>query len=250
VLGGSETVLLVEDQEEVRRFASDVLRRYGYRVLDASSAGDAILIAEQHPGPIHLILTDVVMPRMNGYDLVRRLAAVRPEMHVLYMSGYPGDAIADRGVFNRGPCVAKPFTPEGLAQKVRAVLGGPAALPRILVADDDEGVRRLFCKVLEAEGYPVASAADGRQVLASMTDQPDFRLIIIDLVIPEREGIETICTLRKDRPDVKILAVSSAFKDRQLDSMLTCASMLGADATLPKPVRPEDLVATVRTLLG
>jgi CheY-like chemotaxis protein len=118
------------------------------------------------------------------------------------------------------------------------------------VADDDEGVRRLFCKVLEAEGYPVASAADGRQVLASMTDQPDFRLIIIDLVIPEREGIETICTLRKDRPDVKILAVSSAFKDRQLDSMLTCASMLGADATLPKPVRPEDLVATVRTLLG
>jgi CheY-like chemotaxis protein/two-component sensor histidine kinase len=251
VLGGGETVLLVEDQEEVRRFASGVLRRYGYRVLDAASAGDAILIAEQHPGPIHLMLTDVVMPHMNGCDLVRRLAPFRPEMHVLYMSGYPGDAIAERGVFEAGVCIAKPFTPERLAQKIRAVLGGPVTLPRILVADDDEGVRRLFCKVLEAQGYPVTAAADGRQVTALIADQQeDFRLVIVDLVMPEREGIETICSLRKNRPDVKILAVSGAFKGRMLDSMLTCASMLGADATLPKPVRPEDLLATVRTLLG
>ena len=251
VLGGGETVLLVEDQEEVRRFASGVLRRYGYRVLDAASAGDAILIAEQHPGPIHLMLTDVIMPRMNGCDLGRRLASFRPEMHVLYMSGYPGDAIAERGVFETGVCIAKPFTPERLAQKIRAVLGGPVTLPRILVADDDEGVRRLFCKVLEAQGYPVTAAADGRQVTALIADQQeDFRLVIVDLVMPEREGIETICFLRKNRPDVKILAVSGAFKGRMLDSMLTCASMLGADATLPKPVRPEDLLATVRTLLG
>ena len=196
------------------------------------------------------MLTDIVMPRLNGCDLVRRLAPSRSEMHVLYMSGYPGDAIAERGVFNMGPCIAKPFTPERLAQKVRAVLSGPAALPRILVADDDEGVRRLFCKVLEAHGYPVAAVADGRQAIALMADQEDFRIIIIDLVMPEREGIETICSLRKDRPDVKVLAVSGAFKDPLLDNMLECASMLGADATLRKPVHPEDLVATVRTLLG
>ncbi len=251
VPGGSETVLLVEDHEEVRLFAAGVLRMYGYRVLDAASAGDAVLIAEQHPGPIHLMLTDVVMPRMNGYDLVRRLSPFRPEMHVLYMSGYPGDAIAERGVCEMGPCISKPFTPERLAQRVRAVLGGPAALPRILVADDDEAVRRLFCKVLEAQGYAATAVADGRQAISLMTDQPeDFRLIIIDLVMPEREGIETICSLRKDRPDLKILAVSGAFKDPMLDNMLRCASMLGADATLPKPVRPEDLAATVRTLLA
>ena len=191
------------------------------------------------------------MPRMNGCDLVRRLAPSRPEMHVLYMSGYPGDAIAERGVFETGVCIAKPFTPERLALKIRAVLGGPVTLPRILVADDDEGVRRLFCKVLEAQGYPVTAAADGRQVTTLIADQQeDFRLVIVDLVMPEREGIETICSLRKNRPDVKILAVSGAFKGRMLDSMLTCASMLGADATLPKPVRPEDLLAMVRTLLG
>jgi len=251
VVGGGETVLLVEDQEEVRRFASGVLRRYGYRVLESAGAGDAILIAEQHPGPIHLMLTDVVMPRMNGCDLVRRLAPLRPEMHVLYMSGYPGDAIAERGVLETRLCITKPFTPERLAQKIRAVLGGPETLPRILVADDDEGVRRLFCKVLEDQGYPVTAAADGRQVTALIADQKeDFRLFIIDLVMPEREGIETIRSLRKNRPDVKILAMSGAFKGRMLDSMLTCASMLGADAALPKPVSPEDLLATVRTLLG
>jgi DNA-binding NarL/FixJ family response regulator len=68
--------------------------------------------------------------------------------------------------------------------------------------------------------------------------------------MPESEGIETICCLRKHRPNIKILAVSGAFKRHLLDSMLTCASMLGADATLLKPVRPEDLVATVRMLLG
>ena len=251
VVGGGETVLLVEDQEEVRRFASVVLRKYGYRVLESAGAGDAILIAEQHPGPIHLMLTDVVMPRMNGCDLVRRLTPLRPEMRVLYMSGYPGDAIAERGVFETRLCITKPFTPERLAQKIRAVLGGPVTLPRILVADDDEGVRRLFCKVLEAQGYPVTTAADGRQVTALIADQQeDFRLVIIDLVMPEREGMETIRSLRKNRPDVKILAMSGAFKGRMLDSMLTCASMLGADATLPKPVRPEDLLATVRKLLG
>ena len=84
-----------------------------------------------------------------------------------------------------------------------------------------------------------------------VTDQhEDFRLVIIDLVMPEREGIETICSLRKNRPDIKILAVSGAFKGPMLDSMLTCASMLGADAALPKPVHPQDLLATVRTLLG
>lgn len=159
-VGGGETVLLVEDQEEVRRFASGVLRRYGYRVLESAGAGDAILIAEQHPGPIHLLLTDVVMPRMNGRDLVRRLAPLRPEMHVLYMSGYPSDAIAERGVLEARLCITKPFTPERLAQKIRAVLGGPVTLPRILVADDDEWVRRLFCKVLEDQGYPVTAAAD------------------------------------------------------------------------------------------
>lgn len=83
-----------------------------------------------------------------------------------------------------------------------------------------------------------------------IADQQEVRLVILDLVTPEREGIETIRSLRKNRPDVKILAMSGAFKGRMLDGMLTCASMLGADATLPKPVCPEDLLATVRTLLG
>ena len=251
VAGGHETILLVEDEDEVRRFAAGVLQRYGYRVLEAASPGDAILIAEQTKGPIHLILSDIVMPRINGRDLVRRLAPLRPEMRVLYMSGYPGDAVAPLKGSDPGVCIAKPFTAERLAQTVRAVLGAPADLPRVLIADDEESIRRLFTKVLEAQGYRVTAAVNGSQALALIASgQQNFALAIIDLVMPEGEGIETIRSLRKEHPDMKIIAVSGAFKTPVLRSMLTCASMLGADATLTKPISPEDLVAAVRTLLS
>lgn len=119
------------------------------------------------------------------------------------------------------------------------------------MADDDEGVRSLFCKVLDDQGYPVTAVAGGGRVTALLAvQQEDIRLVIIDLAMPEHDGIEAICSLRKSRSEVKILAASGAFTGRMLDSMLTCASMLGADATLPKPVRPEDLLAMVRTLIG
>ncbi len=83
------TVLVVEDEEEVRALARDVLEMNGYTVLEAMDAADAIRIDETHPGPIHLLITDVVMPRMSGPELARRLRAHRPSLRVLCMSGYP-----------------------------------------------------------------------------------------------------------------------------------------------------------------
>jgi len=125
-LRGTETVLLVEDEQMVRRAVRDVLQRNGYRVLVASNAGEALLISEQHTGFIHLLLTDVVMPRMSGPDLVERLDPWHPEMKVLYVSGYTDNAIAEHGAHGPGVVLLqKPFSVESLLQKVRQVLAIP-----------------------------------------------------------------------------------------------------------------------------
>ena len=123
---GTETVLLVEDEEAVRGLARQVLEMNGYTVLEAGHGGEALLLSEQHQAPIHLLVTDVIMPHMNGRELAERLAGLRPEMKVLYISGYTDQAIAHHGVLEPGLFfLQKPFSPFALARKVREVLDTP-----------------------------------------------------------------------------------------------------------------------------
>jgi two-component system cell cycle sensor histidine kinase/response regulator CckA len=125
-LDGTETILLVEDQDEVRRVAQEILMRHGYHVIAAQNAGEALLGCERHPRTIHLLLTDVIMPQMSGRELAERLAPVRPDMKVLYMSGYTDNAIVYHGILDSGlPYVQKPLVPETLARRVREVLDAP-----------------------------------------------------------------------------------------------------------------------------
>ncbi len=122
--GGNETILLVEDQGELRNLASKVLKFNGYRVLEASSGEEALEVQARHSGAIQLLLTDVIMPGITGKELAGKLHPVRPEMKVLFMSGYTEDVIAHHGVLEEGVAfLAKPFTPKMLAAKVREVLG-------------------------------------------------------------------------------------------------------------------------------
>jgi CheY-like chemotaxis protein len=117
------TVLLVDDDEMVRTIARETLQAQGHTVLEALNAGGALLIAERHQGAIDLLLTDVVMPYMSGPELAERLTTQRPDIRVLYMSGYTDDALSPHGVLQPGiALLAKPFTPDGLLRKVQEVL--------------------------------------------------------------------------------------------------------------------------------
>jgi CheY-like chemotaxis protein len=122
-LRGTETILLAEDEEMVRRLTREVLEMYGYRVLLAAGGGAALLICERHEGPIPLLITDVVMPEMSGRELAARITTMRPEMKVLFMSGYTDASVSGPGEFEEGSnFIQKPFTPAALARKVREVL--------------------------------------------------------------------------------------------------------------------------------
>jgi CheY-like chemotaxis protein len=120
---GNETVLIVEDDEPVRNLAARILEKQGYTVLKAHRVHEAIRFCKERKEPIHLLLTDVVMPEMSGHELVKNLIQMRQDFKILYMSGYTDDAIVHHGVLDRGVnFIQKPFALEGLARKVREVL--------------------------------------------------------------------------------------------------------------------------------
>jgi PAS domain S-box-containing protein len=123
---GSETVLLVEDEEMVRSLTRAILQKNGYKVLEASHGAEAIRLCEQHHGPIHLVVTDVVMPQLNGHELYQRLLRLRPNLKALFISGYTGESVAQLGVLTEGSeFLQKPFRPDTLVRKVRKMLDGP-----------------------------------------------------------------------------------------------------------------------------
>jgi DNA-binding NtrC family response regulator len=149
---GSETILLVEDAEPLRKLAQMFLRDNGYQVLTAADGSEAQLVAAQSAGPIHLLLTDVVMPGINGRVLAERLAPLHPAMKVVYMSGYTDSFIAGHGVLEEGiHLLHKPFTEEALMRKVRELLdanknakdtgNSVPSEPPVLAAHDGESGR-------------------------------------------------------------------------------------------------------------
>jgi len=122
-LSGSETVLIVEDDDSLRKLARKTLQHHGYKILEAENGEGALRICKEHEGPIQLMITDVVMPKMGGKETAERLQPLHPQMKVIYMSGYTDDAIVHHGVLAPGlNFIEKPFTLEGLARKVREVL--------------------------------------------------------------------------------------------------------------------------------
>jgi CheY-like chemotaxis protein len=118
---GNETILIVEDEPAVRTLATEVLRRHGYAVLEASDGLEALRVVERHQDSIDLIITDVVMPQMTGRELANRIRDTRPTLKILFMSGYPDHAV-NREIDSNEAFLQKPFAPDGLVRKVREIL--------------------------------------------------------------------------------------------------------------------------------
>ena len=243
-LGGRETVMVVEDRPEVREFVVLALKSYGYGVIEARDAEEAVRLCAQERGAIRLVLTDVVMPKISGRELVNRLEKLRPGIKTMFMSGYLGNVIGQSGALEEGVnFIEKPFSPEELARRVRAVLGPPASA-RVLVADDEAAVRGFLRAVLEKGGYEVIEVANGKEALQEVRAR-HVDLVITDLVMPEQEGIATIRALHREAPGVGVIAMSGAFGDQ----FLRTALLLGASAVLSKPISSELLLAKVAEVL-
>jgi DNA-binding response OmpR family regulator len=164
---------------------------------------------------------------------------------VLFMSGHTDDIMVHHGVLRKeAEFIQKPFSPDVLAMKVREMLMAPDRPARIVVADDEAGVRSFLRLVLESAGYEVLEAPNGKLALQeARAGRVD--LVITDLVMPEQEGIETIRALRREVPGVGIIAISGAMGPQFLE----VARMLGAQAVLSKPVSAELLLAKVAEVL-
>jgi len=244
---GHQTVLVVEDQPEVRRYAAAALEAYGYHVMKAASAEEALILCERAAERIDLILTDVVMPGLSGREMADQLKQRGRRVKVLFMSGYTDDTIVLEGVPRKeAEFIQKPFGPDELAGKVREMLMAPDRAARILVADDESGVRGFLRLVLESGGYEVMEAAHGNDVLKeARAGRVD--LVVTDLVMPEQEGIETIQLLRKDPAlaDIGIIAISGALGGKFPE----VARKLGAQVLLSKPVDAELLLVKVAEVL-
>lgn len=244
-LTGSETVLVVEDQDVVRDYTENALRTYGYSVISARSGDDALEMAKHRSGPIDLLLTDVIMPSTNGRTLARELRKSRPETKVLFMSGYVDDILNSAGELEPdAEFLQKPFSPEALAEKVRRTLNKTTVSRTVLVVEDEAAVRGIFTEFL-GKKHNLLLACDGREALEILRsgEQPD--LVITDLVMPNQEGLDLIREIRRTRPETRIIAMSGAFSGR----FLKTAELLGADATLVKPIRPEVLDQMIEDVL-
>jgi len=238
---GGETILLVEDFSELRKMTGGFLKELGYRVIEAADGRQALHAAREHRHELDLLLSDVMLPGMNGPEVAAQLKLELPDLPVLFMTGYAGE---QHGLTPASNMLNKPFSRESLAAKVRQLLRQVYAQRRVLVVDDDAGVVEFITRVLGDTGYSVSSAPNGAAALA-MVEQLNPDVMVLDIVMPEKEGLETIREFRTRKLEIPIIAISGMFYGQ----FLRAARILGAAATLQKPLLREELLSTVRFVL-
>lgn len=244
---GNETILVAEDEPMVRRYTCDVLRGCGYTVLEATEGEEGVRIAEQYPGPIHLLVTDLVMPRMSGRALAEHLTPLRLDLRVIFISGYTSDSVVQHGVYEATVAfLQKPFLPLTLAQKVREILDGAPAdtRTRILFVDDDVATRESVAEALRHAGYRVATAGDGLEALEYLRTHQRPDLLLIDLVMPRMNGwvFRTEQLKVPEFADIPVIVLSGVYDPDP------ASHFLAAVESLRKPFEVPDLCAAIERL--
>jgi PAS domain S-box-containing protein len=246
------TVLVVDDDGDVRAAAARVLRDAGCVVLDASTGEEARQLCVSHDGPIHLVVLDVVLPDARGDLLVDDLRRIRPALDALLMSGYPAGALAPSGATPRD-LLTKPFSPSELraavarrvAQTVLSDLpprqSASGRHPRVLIVDDDESVRRTLTRLLRRASFDVEDAATGASAIEKLSGRP-FDVIISDIQMPDGDGIALLRAVRRIDLDVPVLLITG-----EPDVQSAAAAVeLGAFRFLTKPFDNEAIVRLVQ----
>jgi CheY-like chemotaxis protein/nitrogen-specific signal transduction histidine kinase len=238
-------VLLVEDEDKVRGLAAEALSEAGYEVIEARDGKQALAIAAECDVAPAMVITDVVMPGMNGPELVKQLKERWPALPVMYTSGYTDHALLTTSKLTHDtPFLQKPYSRASLLTHAAELLERTTSDSTVLIVDDDASVRRLLRQNFEDCGYSVLEAGNGSEAVTTV-DGHRVKLVVTDLFMPETDGLETIKELREKCPAVKILAISGAFHG----GFLRLATTMGADAVIKKPFTQEELTETVEQLM-
>ncbi|QDP18544.1 PAS domain S-box protein [Sphingomonas xanthus] len=202
------TILVVEDDDDVRAYSVEILRELGYRVLEAHDGPSALRLIERQDTQIDLLFTDVVMPTMSGRELADLARSHQRNLKVLYTSGYTRNAIVHGGRLDLGvEMIAKPFTYQGLARKIRDVLDA-GKTGRVLVVEADSTARMFAIEVLDDAGYAIDEAANASEALNRVrAAQGRYDAIILDVALPEKRGDALAVELRANYADLPILLV-------------------------------------------
>jgi PAS domain S-box-containing protein len=218
----SETILVVEDDKDVRAYSNESLRELGYSVLQAADAVAALSVLDNHPEVV-LLFTDVGLPGLNGRELVDRARQKRPRLKVLFTTGYARNAIVHQGRLDPGvELLTKPFTRAQLAVRIRDVMDARqdvSGSPRVALIVEDEALVRLFLTdVLEGLGFAVVQAASAAEAQRIALAREDFEVAFVDIGLPDGSGLEVAHQLRARSPQVRI-AIASGYGD-SLDAAL------------------------------
>jgi CheY-like chemotaxis protein len=240
----SETILVVEDDDDVRTFTVESLQELGYEVLEAHDGPSALRVLALHGEPVDMLFTDIVMPGMNGPELAAEARAVQPAMKVLYTSGYTRNAVVHNGRIDSGvEMIVKPFTFEDLARKVRDILDGENG--GVLLVQADPTVRSLICEALQANGLRTEVAGTGAEALGKVgAAQGRYAAAVLDEELPDRSGEALYRELRKRHKDLPII-ISSLGRAGELEQRHQADRCL---AVIAKPYTTSFLMERLRKL--